>query len=144
MLERLLARRLGDLAEVSNLIDPSQIGGRLQKSATDACVLLQNFVQEQRKLGRTTTTAFLDIKGAYDHVAKNQLLAILAKLGLPYSLISWVKSFMEKRQLRLAFDGQIEEFSNIAIGIPQGSLISPILFLIYTRFLFKLILKSCF
>ena len=66
-------------------------------------------------------------------MAKNRLLAILKELRLPLSLITWVSSFLQNRQLRLAFDGQIEDFTSINTGIPQGSPISPILFLIYIR-----------
>ncbi len=73
------------------------------------------------------------MKGAFDHVAKNQLLAILQKLRLPTSLIAWVSLFLGDRVLRLSFDSQLEDFSRIETGIPQGSPISPILFLIYIR-----------
>ena len=79
---------------------------------------------------------FLDVKGAFDHVAKNQLLAILQKLRLPISLITWISSFLEDRLLRLSFDNQSEQFNSINTGIPQGSPISSILFLIYIRDLF--------
>jgi ribonuclease HI len=137
VLERILAKRLGVLAEVTHLLHPSQIGGRCRKSAIDAGLLLLNEVQKQRKLGRMTSTVFLDIKGAFDHVAMNQLLTILAKLRLPWSLIAWTRSFLTDRELRLSFDGQTQPFSPIQAGIPQGSPISPILFLIYIRDLFE-------
>lgn len=134
--ERIFAQRLSFLAETTTLLHHSQIGSRLHKSAIDAALLLANEVEVNKRIKRITTALFLDIKGAFDHVAKNRLLAILQKLGLPISLISWISSFLSKRQLRLAFDGQTEEFSDINTGIPQGSPISPILFLIYIRDLF--------
>ena len=52
-------------------------------------------------------------------------------------MISWTRFFLTERLLRLSFDGQSEEFSPIESGIPQGSPISPILFLIYIRDLFQ-------
>lgn len=134
--ERILAKRLSYLAETTCLLHPSQIGGRLSKSAIDAALLLSNQVDENKTLKRKTSTLFLDVKGAFDHVSKNRLLAILRRLQLPNSLIAWVSSFLQDRLLRLSFDGQIEDFSNIESGIPQGSPISPILFLIYIRDLF--------
>ena len=131
--ERAQAKRLGALAEVTHLLHPSQIGGRRSKSAVDAAILLVDTVQVQKQLGRITTTLFLDIKGAFDHVSQNQLLGVLQRLGLPISLIAWINSFLSDRQLRLSFDGQTEQFTTIRAGIPQGSPISPILFLIYIR-----------
>ena len=133
---RILAQRLNYLAETTTLLHPSQLGGRKKKSATDAALLLANEVELNRKLKRKTLVLLLDIKGAFDYMAKNQLLAILQRLRLPYSLISWVTSFLSNRQLRLQFDGNIEQFSRVDTGIPQGSPISPILFLIYIRDLF--------
>jgi hypothetical protein len=121
---------------MTELLHPTQVGGRLKKSAIDAALLLYNEVETNRRLKRKTSTLFMDVKGAFDHVAKNQLLGILHRLLLPVSLIAWVSSFLSNRLLRLSFDGQTEEFSPIDTGIPQGSPISPILFLIYIRELF--------
>ena len=70
-------------------------------------------------------------------MSKNRLLAILKDLKLPLSLILWIESFLSDRVIRLTFDGQIELFKPIRTGIPQGSPISPILFLIYIRDLFQ-------
>ena len=71
-------------------------------------------------------------------MSKNRLLQIIISLLLPTSLILWVSSFLDNRVLRLAFDNSIEAFKSILTSIPQGSPISPILFLIYIRDLFKL------
>ena len=135
--ERVLAKRLGYLAETTALLHPSQIGGRLKKSAIDAALLLASDVESNKKANRKTTTLFLDVKGAFDHVSKYQLLSKLKDLRLPASLIAWVSTFLSERTIRLAFDGQTEEFTDIETGIPQGSPISPILFLIYIRDLFN-------
>ena len=126
--ERILAQRLSYLAETTSLLHNTQIGGRLKKSAIDAAMLLTNEIQQNRLAKLITTTLLLDIKGAFDYVARNRLLAILRKLGMPTSLISWVSFFLANRQLRLLFDNQLEQFSTIDTGIPQGSPISPILF----------------
>ncbi|KAH7556198.1 hypothetical protein BM1_06724 [Bipolaris maydis] len=109
VLERLVARRLGALAETTDLLHPSQLGGRLKKSAIDAALLFYNNIQQQKRKQKTTTTIFLDIKGAFDHVSKNKLLEVMKDQGLPCCLLAWTKSFLEDRILQLSFDGQTEE-----------------------------------
>jgi len=54
VVERVIIKRLGALAEITNMIHPTQIGGRSQKSAINASLLLYNNVQEQRKRGLVT------------------------------------------------------------------------------------------
>jgi ribonuclease HI len=137
-LEKIFATRLGYLANITDLLHYTQLGGRKQRSAIDAALLLLNEIQgqkEARKFNSTTITSvlFLDIKGAFDCVSKPTLLLGLERLGLPGNLIGWVASFLSNRKIQLAFDGRIQPLTDIEVGLPQGSPISPILFLIYVR-----------
>ena len=89
------------------------------------------------KRNKTVTSALLmDVKGAFDNVSKDRLLHTMFSLGLPPSLLSWTNHFMTYRKTSLAFDGNREPLLPVQTGIPQGSPISPILFLIYLRPLF--------
>ena len=135
MLEKILATRLSYLANMRNLLHDTQLGSRKQRSAVDTALLLQHYIQQQRtqRKGNITSVLFLDIKRAFDHVSKPKLLAAMRKLQLPSNLISWVYSFLSKRAIQLMFDGNVQDETPVEIGIPQGSPISPILFLIYTR-----------
>ena len=135
VLEKIIATRLSFLANTSSLLHSTQLGSRKQRSAVDTALLLQHYVQEQRtkRKGNVTSVLFLDIKGAFDHVSKSKLLATMQQLQLPLSLINWVDSFLSERVIQLMFDGKIQDETRVDIGIPQGSPISPILFLIYTR-----------
>jgi hypothetical protein len=85
--ERILAKRLSYLAETTRLLNPTQIGSRLFKSAIDATVLLKNQIEVNRTNKLKTSVLFLDIKGAFDYVSKNRLIQILVNLKLPKSLI---------------------------------------------------------
>ena len=76
---------------------------------------------------------FIDIKGAYDYIKKPYMLKVLKRLNLPQPLIDWVDSFMSNRGVQLAFKGQVSQLTSLETGIPQGSPISQVLFLIYVK-----------
>jgi hypothetical protein len=76
ILERIFAVRLGYLVNTMDLLYPSQIGGRKQRSVIDIALLLLHFVESQQRISskRVTLSLFLDIKGAFDHVSKVTLI----------------------------------------------------------------------
>jgi hypothetical protein len=131
--EKILATRLSYLAETGGLLKNTQLGGRKQKSALNACLLLQSKVEEGWKKRHTTALLFIDVKGAFDHVSTDQLLSMCKKLQLLLAFIRWVSFFISERSMQLRFNGQTQELQQVKIGIPQGSPISPMLFLIYIR-----------
>ena len=134
--EKIMATRLSYLSQISDLLDTDQTGGRKQRSAIDAVMALTHDIELAWNQKDTLSCLLLDVKGAFDHVSTKQLLRIMSELHLPTQVQTWTKSFLEKRKAGLAFDGEKQRIQDIEIGIPQGSPISPVLFLIYIRFLF--------
>lgn len=100
-------------------------------------MLLLKEVDQNKKWHQKSTILFLDVKGTFNHITKNQLLAILKKLLLFSSLIVWVKFFLQDWLLHLSFNDKTEKFSTIEFSISQGSSISSIFFLTYIRDLFN-------
>ncbi|KKA17046.1 hypothetical protein T310_9336, partial [Rasamsonia emersonii CBS 393.64] len=127
IVEKIIARRLSTLAESSSLLYHDQIGGRQRKSAIDAVLSLVHDIQTARHRKEMTTTLFIDIKGAFDHVSINQLLKVCIRLGLPYSLISWISSFLSDRKIQLAFDNETVRRSLFKLAYPRA-LLSPLSF----------------
>ena len=74
---------------------------------------------------------FMDVKGAFDHVFRVQLAQKMYELGIDDDLIGWTQSFLTDRWVKLGIDGYINPSCKVETGIPQGSPVSPILFLIY-------------
>lgn len=135
--EKIIATRLSYLAATDNLLYKDQLGGRKQYSAIDAVMSLVHDIQLKKHEKLKTSIVFIDVKGAFDHVSSDQLLRICAEMQIPLSIIKWLSCFLNKRSIQLAFDGEKQEKQDFKIGIPQGSPISPILFMIYIRNLFK-------
>ena len=73
----------------------------------------------------------LDIAGAFDNVPHAKLLWILEKKGFPTWLVNTIASFLHERRTRIVYAGYESDWIHTNTGIPQGSPLSPILFLIY-------------
>src|SRR6266705_2893381 len=137
--EKIIATRLSYLAESTTLLHHEQMGGRRYRSAMDAILCLLHDITQANKNRKILSILFFDVKGAFDHVSKSRLLDTMKRLHLDPAVIRWTDSFLSHRQIGLAFDGEREDLQSVNTGIPQGSPISPILFLIYLRFLFTTI-----
>ena len=74
----------------------------------------------------------LDISGAFDNVNYTRLLHNLRKRGVPTKLVGFVASFLRNRKTTIRFGSFQSDPTAIQVGIPQGSVLSPILFLVFT------------
>src|SRR5690606_13590753 len=140
--EKLVACRLSTLCETFQLLHKDQIGGRKQRSAVDAILALVSDVENNWNKKLVTSALFLDVKGAFDNVSRVRLLQTMQQMRIPTPLVHWVEHFMTERSIQLAFDGQREGMVPVDTGIPQGSPVSPILFLIYLKPLFDVLEKK--
>jgi hypothetical protein len=84
-----------------------------------------------RKKGSITSVLALDIKNAYLTVRAAPFAKICIQIKLPTEFIKWFISFMSDRTIRFAFDSEINAIIGVNDGIPQGSLVLPIMFLIF-------------
>ena len=80
-----------------------------------------------------TRGVFLDISKAFDRVWHEGLIFKLKSYGISGSLLSLLQSFLSERSQRVAIDGQISEWVGMSAGVPQGSILGPLFFLIYIR-----------
>ncbi|EMT73953.1 hypothetical protein FOC4_g10000224 [Fusarium odoratissimum] len=80
----------------------------------------------------------MDIQGAFDTVLRNRLILRLREQGWPEHLARWAGSFMDDRSACVRYQDTITPLSPLQCGLPQGSPVSPILFLLYTEPIYRL------
>jgi len=131
ILERIIAARLLFAARVRGLIQPNQCGSLPGLSTYDACLTLMKDVKTQQTPHLKVSSLFLDIKAGFDNMDNPTLARILREGGIPGYLVSWVASFFGERSCTLVFQGAPGTPAPVNVGAPQGSPISPLLFLIY-------------
>ena len=79
--------------------------------------------------GKEVRMVFLDISKAFDKVWHKGLLYKLESLGVRDPLLKWIKSYLTGRKQRVIIDGQSSDWREIEAGVPQGSVLGPLLFL---------------
>jgi hypothetical protein len=82
-------------------------------------------------VGKEVHVVFLDISQAFDRVWHAGLLEKLEALGVRNPLLMWIESYLKGRKQHVIIEGQSSDWVAIESGIPQGSVLGPLLFLIY-------------
>lgn len=131
ILERIVAMRLTRHALESGLIHRTQCGSLPGRCVADAALVLLQEVRTLQAAKQQVSSLFLDIKGGFDNVSSPILCARLRAHNTPEYIVAWVASFLANRSCRLLFKGGPMKFSQVAVGTPQGSPISPLIFCIY-------------
>ncbi|KAE8218636.1 hypothetical protein CF326_g9121, partial [Tilletia indica] len=140
VLEKVVARRLTYYAQKYGWVPPEQFGGMPGRSTDDAALTLVHDVEAgwAKRTQRTTSALAFDVKGAFDATHGQRLVHQLYRIGCPLHLVRWVEAFLTERRAAVRLDGETTEMSTLDTGIPQGSPVSPILFIIFVSPLLRL------
>ena len=131
ILERVVTVRLMTLAASSGLLHPNQCGSLPGLSTSDAVATLTHEIRTLQRPRWKVSKLFLDIKAGFDNVNAGKLRARLLKHNTPSYLVDWVSSFLTERTCTIVFQGSSNTPAPVSVGTPQGSPISPLLFIIY-------------
>ena len=124
-------QRLQWYLETYGKLSDTQTGFRKNKNTEDQLTYFAQKIENGFLEGKKTVDVFFYMTKAFDTVWKDRLLLKLVKSGIAGNMCKWIKSFLENRTARVKMDGVYSRKVNLKKGVPQGSAISPALFLIF-------------
>ena len=115
----------------NNLLTECNSGFKKLDSTVNQLINIVHTISHAVDNGKDVRMVFLDVSKAFDRVWHRDLLVKLRQLGICDPLLSWVKSYLCNRTQRVVLDGKFSEWKKIESGVPQGSVLGPLLFLVF-------------
>lgn len=131
ILERILKKQLLSYLEENNILSETQYGFRENLSTGDAIETITDMIIKSLDRGEKTLAIFIDLQKAFDTIDHKILFAKLSKIGMSNRTLNLLKSYMTERTQSVQINKKKSKPLLINHGVPQGSVLGPILFLIY-------------
>jgi hypothetical protein len=131
LLERHVQHLLLDHIMEKNLISDSQWGFVSGRSTTSALLTVIDSWHRHLEAGREICAVFLDLQKAFDSVPHRNLLFVLQQMDVHPTLLKWTCSYLTSRVQRVVVNGATSSEVHAVSGVPQGSVLGPLFFLIY-------------
>ena len=129
--EKCIHKHVFNFLQYNNIIKQSQSEFIPGDSTVSQLICIYNDLCSSFDKGITTQAVHLDICKAFDRVWHRGLLSKLEAVGIRGKLLSWFRDYLSCRMQATVIKGEKSDFKSVSAGVPQGSVLGPLLFLIY-------------
>ena len=137
--EQVIRNQINDYLISNKLLSPKQFGYRKKLSTTDAILQCTEYVRTEMDKKNTVCGAFLDLSKAFDSISHEILIEKLKCLGFDGTSTQLIRSYLKDRTQKVVFSGNESDWILLNRGVPQGTVLGPILFNIYVNDLHRVI-----
>ena len=132
-MERSVHDQLSSYLRDNNILSNQQSGFRPNHSTKTTLLDVTDYVLKGMDEGKVTGIVFLDLQKAFDTVNHRLLLKKLYNMGVQNNELAWFTSYLNDRKQATAYRGTLSSKEEINIGVPQGSILGPLLFSIFVN-----------